>query len=175
MNTRDARLAALLGLLSPSCPAAPSGKPVRRTARGHWDVLEYSDVVQWVCRCGRSEPITLLPEESARVLLPFDGIHACEVCRKELHESSCKRSCTSLPVNLSGFSLGSICTGRLSIPRLAWSSPKTEVYIKDLRTRTTNAPEGSSTHNSGENRLKQSTVCAPSAVIQSVSTHTTYA
>ena len=90
MNTRDARLAALLGLLSPSCPAAPSGKPVRHTARGHWDVLEYSDVVQWVCRCGRSESITLLPEESARVLLPFDGIHACEVCRKELHESSCK-------------------------------------------------------------------------------------
>ena len=85
------------------------------------------------------------------------------------------RSCTSLPVNLSGFLLGSICTGRLSIPRLAWSFPKTEVYIKDLRTRTTNAPEGSSTHNSGENRLKQSTVCAPSAVIQSVSTHTTYA
>ena len=90
MNTRDARLAALLGLLNPSCPHAPSGQPIRSTVRGHWSVFEYPDVVQWVCRCGRSEPITLLPNDSAHVLLPFDGIHACEVCRKELQEASYK-------------------------------------------------------------------------------------
>ena len=90
MNTRDARLAALFGLLNPSCPPAPRGKPLSSTVRGHWNVFEYPDVVQWVCRCGRSEPITLLARDSSHVVLPFDGIHACEICRKDIQQSTYK-------------------------------------------------------------------------------------
>ena len=90
MNTRDARLAALLGLLQPSEPLRPSGQPTHRTSRGHWDVLHYGDVVVWSCRCGRSEPITISARDSSNVLLPFDGIHACEICRAELQAASCK-------------------------------------------------------------------------------------
>ena len=90
MNTRDARLAALLGLLQPSEPLRPSGQPTHRTSRGHWDVLHYGDVVVWSCRCGRSEPITISARDSSNVLLPFDGIHACEICRSELQGASCK-------------------------------------------------------------------------------------
>ena len=165
MNTRDARLAALWGYSAFLSCFVRLASQLRRTIRGHWDVLDYGDV-RLVCRCGRSEPITILPEDSARV---FFLSMASTLVR------SVGKSCTSLPTNLNGSSLGSICTGRPSIPKPAWSFQRTGAYTKDLRTRTTNAPEGSSTHNSGENRLKQSTVCAPSAVIQSVSTHTTYA
>ena len=90
MNTRDARLAALLGLLQPSEPLRPPGQPTHRTSQGHWDVLHYGDVVVWSCRCGRSEPITISARDSSTVLLPFDGIHACEICRSEFQGASCK-------------------------------------------------------------------------------------
>ncbi len=90
MNTRDARLAALLGLLQPSAPLRPSGQPTHRTSQGHWDVLHYGDAVVWSCRCGRSEPITISARDSSNVLLPFDGVHACEICRSELQAASCK-------------------------------------------------------------------------------------
>ena len=135
--------------------------------RGHWDVLHYGDVVVWSCRCGRSQPITISARDSSNVLLPFDGIHACEICRSELQRASCKSEGVSLR--------GSTCTAQPSIPRLAWSFPRTAVCTKGPMTTDTNAPGGLSTRNSGEKRLKQSTVCALSAVIQSVSTHTTYA
>ena len=91
MNTRDARLAALLGLLQPSAPVRPPGQPASQTIRGHWDVLDYGDVVVWSCRCGRSEPITISSQDSANVLLPFDGIHACEICREE-HQAATYKS-----------------------------------------------------------------------------------
>jgi len=90
MNTRDARLAALLGLLQPSEPSRPSGQPKHRTSQGHWDVMHYGDVVVWSCRCGRSEPITISARDSSNVVLPFDGIHACEICRSELQAASYK-------------------------------------------------------------------------------------
>ncbi len=90
MNTRDARLAALFGLLDASCPPSPSGEPLRSSVRGHWNVFEYPEVVQWVCRCGRSEPVTLSLQDSGHVRLPLDEVHACEICRKELQDSSCK-------------------------------------------------------------------------------------
>ena len=90
MDTRDARLAALLGLLQPSAPLRPSGQPTHQTSQGHWDVLHYGDVVVWSCRCGRSEPITISARDSSNVVLPFDGIHACEICRSELQAASYK-------------------------------------------------------------------------------------
>lgn len=90
MDTRNARLAALLGLLEPEEPQAPKGEPVHRSVRGHWDVLDFGDTVTWACRCGRSKPITLSAKDSSKVFLPLDGIHACEVCRAELQEASCK-------------------------------------------------------------------------------------
>lgn len=88
---------------------------------------------------------------------------------------SVDRSFKQRPASPNVFLRGLTCTVRLSIPRLAWSSLRTAVYTKDLMTTVINALGGLSTRNSGEKRLKQSTVCALSAVIQSVSTHTTYA
>ena len=86
-------------------------------------------------------------------------------------ETSTKRLLTSQSVSLRG----STCTEQPLIPRLVWSFRKTEVFTKDLTTPITNAQGGLSSLNSGEKTLNQSTVCVPSAVIQSVSTPTTYA
>ena len=90
MNTRDARIAALLGLLQPTCPPKPLKEPLSTSVVGHWNVADFGDVVQWTCRCGRSESITLTSRDSSHVVLPFDGVHACEICRTELQSASCK-------------------------------------------------------------------------------------
>ncbi len=103
------------------------------------------------------------------------------------HQTSCFLSMASTPVRSAARSSkqrlvspsvslrGSTCTVRPLIPRRAWSFQKTAAFIKDLPMTVINAQGGLSSRNSGEKRLNQSTVCALSAVIQSVSTHTTYA
>ena len=113
------------------------------------------------------------PNQSPSVL----GIHqtSCFLSMASTPVRSVDRSSKLRPASPSVFLRGSTCTVRPLIPRRAWSFPRTAVYTKALTTIDTNAPGGLSTRNSGEKRLKQSTVCALSAVIQSVSTHTTYA
>ena len=113
------------------------------------------------------------PNQSPSVL----GTHqtSCFLSMASTPVRSVDRSSKVRPASPSVYSRGSTCTAQPSIPRLAWSFPRTAVCTKGLTTTDTNAPGGLSTRNSGEKRLKQSTVCALSAVIQSVSTRTTYA
>lgn len=99
MDTRHTRAAALLGLLEPSLPEPPSGDSLRTDRRGHWSVEHFATAVRWSCLCGRSEPILLLPEDSARVRLPLDGIHSCEVCRTELFAARTKTQRLSAWIN----------------------------------------------------------------------------
>jgi len=84
MNSRNVRAAALFGLLEPSEPPEPTETPLLVKSRGHWDVLYFSGCVTWRCKCGRSEPFRLTLAAHDRVELPFDGVHACEVCRSEI-------------------------------------------------------------------------------------------
>lgn len=90
METRNQRCAALLGLLQPLDPGPPSGEPLQVSKKGHWTLSHFEDKVSWLCTCGRSEPIYLTTADSERVLLPCDGVHACDVCRKELQEARSK-------------------------------------------------------------------------------------
>ena len=166
MNTRDARLAALLGLLQPSAPVRPPGQPASQTIRGHWDVLTtvtLSFGPAGVVDLSRS--LSALRTQQTCCFLSMASTPVRSV------EKSTKRLPTSPSVSLRG----STCTEQPSIPRLVWSFRTTEVCTKDPMTPTTNAQGGLSLLNSGEKRLNQSTVCVPVAVIQSVSTPTTYA
>ena len=81
---------ALLGLLEPPIPDEPSGAPHTVNRVGNWDVSHFSDAVKWQCRCDRSPPILLRPQDSERVLLPYDGVHACEVCRDQIKSARTK-------------------------------------------------------------------------------------
>ena len=81
---------ALLGLLEPPVPDTPLEAPHSVTRVGNWDVSYFSDAVKWQCRCDRSPPILLRTQDSEKVLLPYDGIHACEVCRAQIKSARTK-------------------------------------------------------------------------------------
>lgn len=166
MNTRDARLAALLGLLQPSAPVRPPISQLLRPSVGtgmSWTMVTLSFGPAGVVDLSRSL-LALRTQQTC-----------CFLSMASTPVRSVERSTKRLPTSPSVSLRGSTCTEQPSIPRLVWSFRTTEVCTKDPMTPTTNAQGGLSLLNSGEKRLNQSTVCAPSAVIQSVSTPTTYA
>ena len=165
MNTRDARPGALLGLLQPSEPVRPPGQPTSQIIRGHWDVLDYVTLSfgpAGVVDLSRS----LSAPDSANVLLPFDGIHACEICREEHQTATYKSERLLAWLNMHRATLDPKACLEFPDDGGLYKGPNDAHYQRTRRFILLN---------SGEKRLNQSTVCAPSAVIQSVSTLITYA
>ena len=166
MNTRDARLAALWGFFSLRNQFVRLVSQLLRPSVGtgmSWTTVTLSFGPAGVVDLSRSLSALRTQQTCCFLLTASTPVRSVE--------KSTKRLPTSPSVSLRG----STCTEQPSIPRLAWSFRTTEVCTKDPMTPTTNAQGGLSLLNSGEKRLNQSTVCAPSAVIQSVSTLITYA
>ena len=87
----DARAASLLGLLRPADTKVElQGSCTETTQRGHWKVEVFPTGVRYSCLCGRSEPILVTSSQHSFVSMPRHGLQACEVCRAESWDASCK-------------------------------------------------------------------------------------
>ena len=82
-------LTTLFGILEPQPSPTPLG-PVTRTKReGFWDISSYENAVAYRCRCGRSEPFLLTPEDADKVWVA-DADSGCHICRDESDSASTK-------------------------------------------------------------------------------------